>query len=213
MFTAHVSHPFTEEPVYVQRCRCLEKAGFPFTEPEFHVEINPEHLRAADIGSADKGTYFHISPFTTADSKELPPEQLVEFIVAMAKLFPEKRWVISCAPTKRELVKLEKFLPLLPFKPWRAFPGNLNLTQLAAVIRHAALHCSADSGPLHLAVMTDMPTVAWFRSHPSLREWMPTGEKYRVLIGANEPGAMHLGNIAAADLVSAAQSILKSART
>ena len=213
MFTAHVHYPFGQEPVYMQRCRCLEAAGFPFTPPEFHVEIDPANLRAADISKADQGSYFHVSPFTTADSKELPPGQLVEFIVAMAKLFPEKRWVISCAPTRREFGKLEKFLPLLPFKPWRVFPGNLNLAQLAAVIRHAALHCSADSGPLHLAVMTDTPTVAWFRSHPSLREWMPTGEKYRVLIGANELGAMHLGKIATADLVSAAQSILKSART
>ncbi len=25
------------EPVYLQRCRCLEKAGFPFTQPEFHA--------------------------------------------------------------------------------------------------------------------------------------------------------------------------------
>src|SRR5664280_2071212 len=78
MFTAHVSHPFTEEPVYEQRCRCLEQAGFPFTPPEFHAEIDPAHLRAAEIATAEQGTYFHISPFTTADAKELPPEQLVE---------------------------------------------------------------------------------------------------------------------------------------
>ena len=27
MFTAHVHHPFGGEPVYLQRCHCLEKAG------------------------------------------------------------------------------------------------------------------------------------------------------------------------------------------
>ena len=71
MFTAHVTHPFTEEPIYLQRCRCLEKAGFPFTRPEFHTQIDPANLRAAEISAADRGSYFHLSPFTTADSKEL----------------------------------------------------------------------------------------------------------------------------------------------
>src|SRR5271169_2685250 len=49
MFTAHIECPRTPEPVYLQKCRCLAKAGFPFTQPEFHVEIDPAHLRAAEI--------------------------------------------------------------------------------------------------------------------------------------------------------------------
>ena len=83
MFTAHISHPFGGEPVYLQRCRCLEKAGFPFTQPEFHVEIKPTHLAAAGISPADTGMYFHLSPFTTEDRKELRPEQLTELIQAL----------------------------------------------------------------------------------------------------------------------------------
>ena len=65
MFTAHVSHPFTGEPVYLQRCRCLQKAGFPFTAPEFHTHVDPAGLRAAEISASD--AYFHLSPFTTAE--------------------------------------------------------------------------------------------------------------------------------------------------
>src|SRR5208282_838211 len=99
MFTAHVECPPTQEPVYLQKCRCLAKAGFPFVQPEFCVEISPENLRAAEISKADAGTYFHISPFTTADYKELSPAQLAEFIAALAKKFPEKKLVMSCAPT------------------------------------------------------------------------------------------------------------------
>ena len=49
MFTAHVECPPTQEPVYLQKCRCLAKAGFPFAPPEFHVEIAAENLRAAEI--------------------------------------------------------------------------------------------------------------------------------------------------------------------
>jgi ADP-heptose:LPS heptosyltransferase len=211
MFTAHVSHPFGQEPVCLQACRCLEKAGLPFVPPEFHTQIDPANLRAAEISGTDQGSYFHISPFTTADSKELPPAQIVELIAALAEKFPEKKLALSCAPVKRELEKMEKLLAQLPQKPWRVFAGNLNLMQLAAVIQHSALHFCGDTGPFHLAVMTNTPAVAWFWPNPGLRQWLPDGGPYRVLVGTNEPGAVHLGNISTAELVAAAQSILKSA--
>jgi ADP-heptose:LPS heptosyltransferase len=211
MFTAHVECPPAAEPVYLLKCRSLAKAGFPFSQPEFHVEIPAENLRAAEISEADTGSYFHVSPFTTADYKELPPAQLVEFLAALVDRFPEKKLVLSCAPTDREQKKMAELLALLPQKPWRVFAGNLNLTQIAAVIRHSALHFCGDTGTLHLAVMTQTPVVAWFWPNPGWREWVPAGDKYRVIIGANEPGAAHLGKISTDDLIAAAQSVLKSA--
>jgi heptosyltransferase-3 len=211
MFTAHVECPPAHEPVYFLKCRSLAKAGFPFTQPEFHVEIPAENLRAAEISETDAGTYFHVSPFTTADYKELPPEQLAEFIGLLAKIFPGKKLALSCAPTERERGKMAELLALLPQKPWRVFAGNLNLAQVTAVIRHSALHFCGDTGTLHLAVMTQTPVVAWFWPNPGLREWVPTGEKYRVIVGANEPGAAHLGKISTVDLITAAQSVLKTA--
>jgi ADP-heptose:LPS heptosyltransferase len=213
MFNAYVAHPFGQEPLYLQRCHCLEKAGFPFTQPEFHAEIDPANLRAADISAADKGSYVHISPFTTADARELPPEQIVELLAALAKTFPEKKLALSCAPTPREMQKMEQLLALLTQKPWRVFAGNLKLPQLAAVIQHGALHFCGDTGPFHLAVMTNTPTVAWFCPFPDahMREWVPTGERCRVIVGANEPGTRHLGKISTDGLIAAAQFVLKSA--
>jgi ADP-heptose:LPS heptosyltransferase len=208
MFTSHIECPRTAEPVYVFKCRCLAKAGFPFTPPEFHVKIDPAHLQAAEISDADAGTYFHVSPFTTADYKELPPEQLAELIAALGKEFPEKKLALSCAPVKRELEKMEKLLALLPQKPWRVFAGTLNLTQLAGVIQLSALHFCGDTGTLHLAVMTQTPVVAWFWPNPGLREWVPAGEKYRVIVGTNEPDAKFLGKIQTNELVRAAQATL-----
>ncbi len=208
MFTAHVQHPFKPEPIYVQRCRCLEKAGFPARPPEFHAEIDPANLRAAEISEADAGNYFHLSPFTTADFKELSPEQLAGLITALRENFPGKKLVLSCAPTERERGKMTALLALLPEKPWRVFAGNLTLTQLAAVIQHGALHFCGDTGTLHLAAMTGTPTVAWFWPNPGLQQWVPTGEKYRVIVGENEPGAPHLGKIETSELVAAAQSVL-----
>ena len=213
MFTAHVECPPAPEPVYFLKCRSLAKAGFPFTQPEFHVEIPAENLRAAEIAEADARTFFHISPFTTADYKELSPAQLVKFLAALAEHFPEKKLVLSCAPTEREQNKMAELLALLPQKPWRVFDGNLNLTQIAAVIKHSALHFCGDTGTLHLAVMTQTPVVAWFWPNPGLREWVPAGDKYRVIVGANEPDAVHLGKISTVDLISATQSVLQSVGT
>lgn len=208
MFTAHVRHPSGQEPVYLQRCRCLEQAGFPFTRPEFHAQVKEADLAAAEIAASDRESYFHLSPFTTADYKELPPAQLAELIAALARSFPEKKLVLSCAPTDRERQKMAELLPRLPQKPWRVLAGNLTLTQLAAVIQHSAIHFCGDTGPFHLAVMTGTPTVAWFWPNPGLREWVPAAENCRVLAGQNEPGAQFLGRIDTGELVRAAQSVL-----
>lgn len=210
LFTAHVQYPFGAEPVYLQRCRALEKAGFPFSEPGFHTDIAPEHLRAAEIADADRGTYFHISPFTTADYKELAPEQLVEWINALQTNFPAKKLALSCAPTERERGKMEQLLALLPQRPWRVFAGNLDLIQLTAVIRHGALHCCGDTGTLHLAVMTQTPVVAWFWPNPGISAWIPVSEKCRVVVGANPPGAKFLADIATETLTEAAKSALSA---
>lgn len=208
MFTAHVYHPFKPEPIYLQRCRCLEKSGFPATQPEFHVEINPANLSAAEIAVADTGNYFHISPFTTADYKELSPAQMAELVAALQQSFPDKKIVLSCAPTEREQMKMSELLALLPQKPWRVLAGSLTLTQLAAVIQHSALHFCGDTGTLHLAAMTNTPTVAWFWPNPGLQQWVPAGEKYRVVVGENPPDARYLGKIDTGVLVRAAQSVL-----
>ena len=211
IYTDFVRQPFSPEPVYLQRCRCLEKAGFPFTPPEFHVEIALRHLQAAQIAPADAGTYFHLSPFTTADYKELPPAQLAEFITALDGMFPDKRWVLSCAPTERERKKMDELLPLLPRKPWRVFAGDLNLTQLAAVIRHAAAHLCGDTGTLHLALMTGAPAVSWFWPNPGRLAWLPVGDRYRTIVGTNEPGAKYLCRVQTGELVRAVQTVLAAA--
>lgn len=206
MFTAYVSHPFTDEPVYLQRCHCLQKAGFPFAAAEFHARVDPTGLRAAGLAETD--AFLHLSPFTTADSKELPPAQLAELIAALGAKFPHQKLVLSCAPTPRERAKLDELLALLPQKPWRVLAGNLNLVQLAAVIQHSRLHFCGDTGPFHLAVMTNTPTVAWFWPNPGIRQWLPAGDRFRVLVGRNETGARFLSGIATADVMAAAEKVM-----
>ena len=208
MFTEIVRYPFMPEPIYVQKCRCLEKAGFPSAPPEFHVSVDPAQLSGAGITPAEFGTYFHLSPFTTDDVKELPPEQLAALISALETQFPGKQWVVSCAPTQRELDKLDALLKLLPRKPWRVFAGNLNLMQLASVIQHSAMHLCGDTGTLHLALMTGTPSVSWFWPNPGRGAWVSPDDRCRIIVGRNEPGARYLCGIETDGLVRAVHSVL-----
>jgi ADP-heptose:LPS heptosyltransferase len=203
MFTDVVQYNSNREPVYLQKCKCLEQAGFPFAKAEFHAEIDPVHLQAVGIALADAGNYFHLSPFTTADKRELPIEQFAELMTILEGRFPEKRWVLTSAPTGRERGKMDALVAYLRRKPWRVFAGELNLVQLAAVIKHSAVHLSGDTGTLHLAAMTGTPSVSWFRSGSDTRAWMPLGEQHRMVFGAVIAEDKPLHGVATTELVRA----------
>jgi len=212
-FTDTVYYPFSPDPIYVQNCRCLEQAGFPSALPEFHVEINPAHLQAARLAPADAGTYFHLSAFTTDDRKELPVAQLVELINLAQARWPEKKWVISAAPTERERNKMDGLLGQLPRAPWRVFAGDLNLMQLAAVIQHSAAHLCGDTGTLHIALMTGTPTVSWFRPNPGSEVWIPVGDRYRAVFGTGNDPHSALQAIETGKLLDALALVLRAPGT
>ena len=213
MFTEFVQYNSTTEPVYLQKCRCLEQAGFPFTQAEFHAHVDPAHLQAAGITKAEAGTYFHLSPFTTADKKELSPAQTAELIGTLETRFPEKRWVLSGAPTERERKKMEALVAGLRHKPWRVFAGELNLVQLAAVIEHSAVHLCGDTGTLHLALMTGTPSVSWFRSGVGTSAWIPSGNQHRTVLGEEGVEGSYLRGIDTGALVGAVEAVLRAPGT
>jgi ADP-heptose:LPS heptosyltransferase len=171
--------------------------------------VDPGHLQAAGISPADAGTYFHLSPFTTADQRELPPEQIIDLIGALESRFPEKRWVLSGAPTERERGKMAALLSVLQRNPWRVFSGELNLVQLAAVIQHSAVHLCGDTGTLHLAFMTGASLVSWFRAGPGARVWIPAMDRHRTILG-KEGG--YLQGVDTDALVRAVEEALVTAR-
>ena len=208
MFTEIVRYNTKTEPVYVQKCRCLEQAGFPVTPAGFHAHVDPAHLQAAGIATADAGSYVHVSPFTTADQKELPLEQLAEVVGTLERRFPEKRWVLTGAPTERERQKMKALVSRLPRKPWRLFAGELNLVQLAAVIQHSALHLGGDTGTLHLALMTGAPSVSWFRPGPGTSVWIPVGDRHRTVFGTAEAVGEPLRGVETSELVGAVTDLL-----
>jgi ADP-heptose:LPS heptosyltransferase len=211
-FTELVQSPASQEPIYLQNCRCLEKAGFPLTRPEFHVEIKPAYLQAAGIATTDTGRYFHLSPFTTDDRKELQLTQLLELIAGLQARWPDKGIVLSSAPTERERGKMALLLKQLLRPPWRVFAGNLSLMQLTAVIQHSALHLCGDTGTLHLGLMTGTPTVSWFRPNPGSAVWIPVGDCHRTVFGTGNDPHAGLQGIETGSLLEAVSTVFSATR-
>ena len=207
LFTEVVENPFSDEPPYVQKCHCLNKCGFPATRPEFHVEIPNTHLQAAGITLGDAGTYFHVSPFTKTDEKELPLDKTAEMIEVLQEEFPDKKLVVSCAPDELERCKMDALLARLKKRPWRVLTGKLSLVQLAALIQRSAVHLSGDTGTLHLAMMTGVPTVSWFRTDLGMKGWIPAGPHHRTILGSGM-GPDSFREVDPADLVTAVKAVV-----
>jgi ADP-heptose:LPS heptosyltransferase len=188
-----MEYPHYGEPMYVQKWQCLRRMGFRAEDaPEFHVEIDPAWRRAAGIEAPDEGRYVHVSPFTTADERELPARQVADLIERLRAARPDLRVVLSCAANAREQAKMRSLVLLLRQPPWRVHAGTLDVAGLAAVMQTSALNLSGDTGSLHLAMMCGVPAVAWFRHHRGEKEWIPAGAQYRVLLSEGGPrDALH----------------------
>ena len=200
-----VFEPFHELPMYLQLCNCLKKAGFPMGDPTFEVTVPEDVQTAVDRRLNGAHGFFHISPFASMDYKEIPPTVLAEVVGRLQDLYPNRQWVVSCAPTVRERHKLKEFLGLLSRPPEWIFDGTLNVLELTALIRRCALHFGGDSGALHIALIMDTPALSWFRPYRDLDQWRPQGPQYVSLIGGKTAEGMI--DLRADQLVEAARSL------
>jgi ADP-heptose:LPS heptosyltransferase len=186
MFTQIVEVPYHSKLIADQRWECLKLAGFPGEKPEFTIEIPTAKQASAVAKAGGERGWIHVSPFTTEDYKELPTPQLAEFLNELNRRFASYKIILSCSGSDREKAKMAALLPKLDFKPWRVFSGDLDLLELAALIQRAAIHLGGDSGGLHVAWMTGVPTVTWFREYDGRADWQPVGEHHRSLLGERQ---------------------------
>jgi ADP-heptose:LPS heptosyltransferase len=211
MFTHIVEHRYKTELISTQRWHCLKKAGFPGEKPEIHIEIPDAAKQSAKAKAGAQGGWIHVSPFTTENYKELPPEQLAELLRQIHRRFPSRQIILTCAANDREKAKMSVLLANLDFQPWRVFAGDLDLLELTALVQASSLHLGGDSGGLHVAWMTGVPTVTWFRRYDGLADWRPVGDRHRDVIGERSPSG--LKEIATSDLMACAQQFLSTVRS
>jgi ADP-heptose:LPS heptosyltransferase len=213
LFTQVLEETYYREPMYVQKWKLMRKAGFgeDASRPEFHFTIDASLRSEAGLAPGDERTYVHVSPFTSptpryglpADARELPMEQLATLVDRLRAERPALRMVLTCAGDARSRARMAALVAALREPPWKVHAGDLDVAALAALIESSALSLSADTGSLHLAVMAGTPTVAWIRAHKGQNEWMPAGERFRVLVAeGGGPDALHgIGNEALLEAV------------
>ena len=203
MFTHIVEVPYHSKLIATQRWECLNLAGFPGEKPEFTIEIPTAKQSSAVAKAGGEGGWIHVSPFTTENYKELPAEQMVQLLNDLSSRFGSYRIILSCSGSEREKAKMAALLPRLNFTPWRVFSGDLDLLELAALVQRASVHLGGDSGGLHVAWMTGVPTVTWFREYDGRADWQPLGDQHRSLVGVRqESGITGISNEEILDAVS-----------
>lgn len=208
-YTHYRWHDFGRIPVYRQRANILIAEGFPEPEqayePQWPQELS-EWWKSRDI---TKAPYVHVSPCASSPEKELPPDVLAHSLNKLSHQHPEFKWALSCGPAPREKLVLKDILEQLEFKPACVHAGDLSIPQLTRLIAGAKLHMGADSGALHLAIMTKRGTLGWYRTYDGLREWMPVGAEHAALIGQSTPQG--LSDITVESVCDGFESILGAA--
>ncbi|MGH8462492.1 MAG: glycosyltransferase family 9 protein, partial [Stenotrophobium sp.] len=203
-----MEHPYNVEPVFIQKWKAWTALSGGHGVPEFRMTLPENPQQRLNIPANHQGRLLHLSPFGSVDSRSLPTFQIVELLEALHRRYPGFPVAISCAPTPRELGRIETILQALSFTPEHVFKGNLSIPQLAEVLSRSALHFGADSGALHLARALNTPAVAWFLWQERTPEWAPLGEHYRV-IGTDSTHSSALLGIRTQDLLDAAARLME----
>ena len=199
-----IEHPYRNASVFEQTVEVLKLAGFTKGDGGFHVVIPESAKKAVNDQLGGLKSYVHVSPFTTENYKELPPPLLAQWLNQLNTKH-SLPIVLSVAPNEREKQKLQSLLEKLDFTPAAVFPGTLSLLELSAIIDQAQWHMGGDSGALHVALMCDTRTLAWYRQYDGLIEWAPPGKSHARVIGqASSDG---LTGISLQDLENSLQTL------
>jgi len=207
--TAVMEASFEDAPMYQQRLRCVEQAGF--TLPQALFKLNDAAIASINNGHE---IYIHVSPYAKLTRKELPPEQMRQLLVRLQQDFPQARLVLTCSNKPRERSALTQLLAALPFAPWKVFAGTLDIPQLFAWIKGASLHLGGDSGAMHLAWLAGTPSVSWFRHFGVFNAWVAQGPQHAVVSSDSAAGAheVYLHGIDIDDIINHAGKFLQTPR-
>ena len=193
-------YPHLAEPMHAQWTGMLQALGF-HTVPAFAVRYADPLCAASATGRLPARGYIHVSPSASEPAKELALPRMIEVLQGLQQRLPEYPLVISSPPVARHRERLHAMLAALQHPPLAVFDGTVDCAGLFCLVQNAALHVSSDSGPVHMAVAADTPSVSWFQENPSIREYLPPTERGHYAFVTGEPRAAGITGLAAADIV------------
>jgi len=147
----------------------LEPARFDLRAPEearqWARQAVPEHA-------------VHLSINASTPVKEWPLENWIGLAKTLLAADDGLQLAATCGANPREREKLAALGRGVDNKRLLCLAAP-SIARLAALLTQCRLHIGGDSGALHLAMAAGAPTLALFRDHAGLKEWMPVGEAHR----------------------------------
>jgi ADP-heptose:LPS heptosyltransferase len=168
--------PRADDHERVLWCRLLTSYGIPADPGDFLL------ARPAAPSPAPGAVVVH--PGANAPARAWPQERYAEVIGALRA--EGRRVVLTGGPDEKDLVTGLGRATGLGHED--LFPGTLSFGALAALLSHAALLLSSDTGPAHLAVACATPSVTLFGPVPPWRWGPPEHPRHAALWHPGPPG-------------------------
>ncbi|MBU1113084.1 MAG: glycosyltransferase family 9 protein, partial [Candidatus Omnitrophica bacterium] len=170
------------------------------------LEYNLDILRYLNIPVEDKKIYFPVSSQAqTGVDERLNQAGIAKntrfIVIHPSASCPSKRWPENYFSELVKILKAKVDLPMIAVTSKEEsgfadrlvkeneiidFRGKLNIPELGALFKRAALFISNDSGPVHIAASLNVPVISIFgRKDPGLSplRWMPQGKSSVYLHG------------------------------
>ncbi len=165
----------------------LRPLGLTAAHVEFHYRFSPQdeaqiRTRLAELEIAEKIVVLH--PGSGGSARDWPP---ASFAALAGYLCQERNLQVVLTGNASEMPLLQLIRRQAQQKPID-LSGRLTLTELAGLLRRAALFVSNSTGPLHLAVMMGTPVMAFYPPITACRpeRWGPYGHRSDVLMSRVE---------------------------
>ncbi len=159
-YTDHISLPTLDVHPVERYLRVAAMLGLDEAAPDFSFPIPPEATTRIDAlldyYSIAKAKLVVMAPGTNWETKEWRREAFAE----VTRHFLRKSHAVVLIGAERERAACEAVAQLAPGTV--NLVGETTLSELAALIRRAAICVTNDSGPMHIAVALDRPVVAVF---------------------------------------------------
>ncbi|HWD60068.1 MAG TPA: glycosyltransferase family 9 protein [Stellaceae bacterium] len=139
--------------------------------------LSPQHERAAEMLVPAGPPVLAIGPAANWRGKQWRGERFAELaqrLVAADGLFPGARVAVLAAAHERP--QAEPLLAAIPARSTIDLVGRVDLLTAAAVLRRSAMFIGNDTGLMHIAAASGVPTLGLFGPSP-LDQYAPWGER------------------------------------
>jgi len=161
----------------------LETLGLSYSPSSvrFHLNVNLEHEKKirtllVSLFQNENTPFITIHPFASVPHKEWPFERYVELTQKIKETYPNLKMVFVGQNNAKQKIKL-------PQETYNLI-NDLDLDDLAALLKRARALISTDSGPLHIAAGVGTRTIALFGPnfpYSSPLRWGPWGKNHIVI--------------------------------